>query len=215
MTTAADAYARLRALGAPVVTNADAGALWRQDASATTHTLRRLARAGLVSRLRHGLWAVDAIRDPLVVAPVLTRPYPCYGSGWTALARHGMIDQIPQSIHVASTARPRVVPTTVGGFVIHQLHPALFGGFTRHDGVALATPEKALFDTVYLLAARSAAHVTLPEVTLPDGLAVTVIHRWVDRIPARRLQALVRPAVDRLIQSGGSASRSAGVVPPP
>lgn len=213
MTTATDAYASLRRFGALVVTNAEAAALWRQDESATTHTLLRLEHAGLVQRVRHGVWAIEKISDPLIVGPVLTRPYPSYGSSWTALARYGMIEQIPRSIQLVSTARPRVVATVVGTFVIHQVHPDLFGGFAVRDGIALATPEKALFDTVYLLAARSAAHVSLPEITWPEGFDREAALEWAERIPSRRLRGVVEPTFRRVLKpvvGGPGAGRGVG-----
>ncbi len=61
---AASALARLRGLGKPVVTTEDAALALRAERSAATQTLKRLAAEGLVTKIRHGLWAIDPALDP-------------------------------------------------------------------------------------------------------------------------------------------------------
>src|SRR5208282_4738261 len=90
-----EALARLRNLGVPVVTTADAAAVLRLSTAAASHTLRRLARAGLAVPVRRGLWVLDRDMDPLLLPEHLTAPYPSYVSLQTALFRHGLISQIP------------------------------------------------------------------------------------------------------------------------
>jgi len=203
---AAEAYADLRDIGRPILSSAEAGVAWGQEESATTHVLRRLAAAGLVQRVRTGLWAVEHIDDPLDAAYFLTRPYPCYGSTWTALFRHGLIEQIPRSIYVVSLDRAQTITTSLGQFVIQHIHPALYGGMERSGWSELATREKALFDTVYLLSAQHGGHITLPEVTLPYGFDESVVDGWVERIPSKRLQTITREGVSRVL---GEADREA------
>ena len=81
-----------------------------------------------------------------------------------------MISQIPNVISVASLAQTRKVRTSLGTFSIHRLAPGFFGGYetAKTSGVRLATPEKALLDTLYLTPARSRLFAHLPEVGLPD-----------------------------------------------
>ncbi len=206
---ASEALYRLRRLGSPVVSNGEAATVWGLSESATTHALLRLAEAGLVQRVRHGLWAVDRDVDPLQVAPALTRPYPCYGSTWTALARHGLIDQIPAATFVVSLDRAQSIPTSFGTIVIQHIHPALYGGFANSEGVALATPEKALFDTVYLLAARGAARISLPEITLGTTFDRADAEAWVERAPSKSLRTLTRRYLARVLD----AAEREGTVP--
>jgi hypothetical protein len=200
----AEAYARLRAIGRPILSSAEASVAWNQEESATTHALRRLADAGLVQRVRTGLWAVGEIGDPLDAAYFLTRPYPSYGSTWTALFRHGLIEQIPRSIYVVSLDRAQTISTSLGQFVVQHIHPALYGGMERSGWHDLATPEKALFDTVYLLSARHGNQVTLPEVTLSDEFDEKVVDDWVERISSKRLQTIMRIQMRRIL---GEADR--------
>jgi predicted transcriptional regulator of viral defense system len=74
-------------------------------------TLKRLAIAGLLKRIRHGLWAMDVNLDPLLLPEYLTAPFPSYVSFQSALFFHGMVSQIPDVIYVASLAQTRKVQT--------------------------------------------------------------------------------------------------------
>ena len=202
-----DAYARLRAIGRPILSTAEASVAWKQEESAATHSLRRLASAGLIQRVRTGLWAVADIEDPLDAAYFLTRPYPSYGSTWTALFRHGLIEQIPRSIYVVSLDRAQTIETSLGQFVVEHIHPDLYGGTDRSGWHDLATPEKALFDTVYLLSARQGGQVTLPEVFLPDEFDEKNVDYWIERIPSRRLQTITRIATNRILEGADRVMR--------
>jgi predicted transcriptional regulator of viral defense system len=123
--SAASALARLRALGKPVVTSDDAALALGAERSAAAHTLKRLAVAGLLKRVRHGLWATDLTLEPLLLPESLTAPFPSYVSFQSALFLHGMVSQIPDVIYVASLAQPRRVRTSLGTFSIHRLAPRL------------------------------------------------------------------------------------------
>jgi predicted transcriptional regulator of viral defense system len=198
---AASALAHLRALGKPVVSTDDAALALLAERSAATQTLKRLATAGLLKRIRHGLWATDPNLDPLLLPEYLTAPFPSYVSFQSALFFHGMVSQIPTVIYVASLAQTRTVRTSLGTYSIHRLAPSFFGGYdiVKTSGVRLATPEKALLDTLYLAPARSRLFAHLPEVELPEHFDYDRIRNWVRRIPAglrrksveQRLEAVV------------------------
>lgn len=198
-----EAYARLATLGAPVFVTGEAAVAWGAELPAAAKTLRRLADDGLIRRLRQGVWLVGSgPPDPADVLLALTRPYPSYLSSWSALSTHGMIEQIPRSTHAASLGRTQTVNTDYTRFEIHHLHPDVFGGYTGATGVRAgqATPEKALFDTVYLLAARSTT-VSLPEIELPDGFDRAEALRWVGRITSKRLASIVSKRLGETIDS--------------
>ena len=191
MRTAADIYGDLLQVGRPVVETREAAARLRTSVSNTSHRLRSVEEAGLVRRLRHGLWALDPAVDPFVVAPYLTAPFPAYVSFWSALARHDMIEQIPRQIFVASLDRTRTIKTSVGTYSVHHLAPELFDGFDGSpDRGYLATPEKALFDSVYVRAARG-GRIFFPELSLPEGFDERKLEEWVGRVERPRLRTLV------------------------
>ncbi|MDX6635552.1 MAG: hypothetical protein QOF06_1755 [Solirubrobacterales bacterium] len=196
----ADAYAQLRRMGRPVFTTREAGALWRSEQTSSSRRLGGLEKAGLARRIQRGLWTLDPEIDPRVVGPYLTAPLPSYISLFSALAEHGMVEQIPRQISLASLARPRRILTTLGVYVVHQLMPELFGGFEGTErGGFVATPEKALFDLVYVRAAAgSRAH--LPELYLPQSFDRGELARWSERIRSPRLRTIVRGHLDELLE---------------
>lgn len=147
--------------------------------------------AGLLRRVRQGLWAMSPEVEAFVLPPFLTAPFPAYVSFASALHRHGVIEQIPRQVSVASLDRSRRVTTTVGVYAIHHLSPAVFGGFTgTEEGGYTATPEKAIFDSVYLRAAAGST-AFFPELTLPDEFDDAEPTRWCKRIESPRLRTLV------------------------
>jgi predicted transcriptional regulator of viral defense system len=188
-------------MGKPVVTTEETALRLRLTASAATRALGRLAAAGLVLHLRHGLWALDPKIDPLLLPEYLTAPFPAYVSMQSALHLHGMISQVPQVIYVASLSPTKRVETRVGDYSIHRLKPTFFGGFAiAGASVRVATPEKALLDVLYLTPARSRLFAALPEVEIPSHFDEKEARRWVRRIPQgprrkavqQRLEALLR-----------------------
>jgi predicted transcriptional regulator of viral defense system len=199
--SAAAVYAKLREIGTPVVTTREAAAALRVSPSSASRSLRTLADRGLVHRVRHGLWSVvDRPTDPRLLAQEITRPYPAYVSFASALAAHGAIDQIPREISLASTGRPRRVRTDSGNFVVHRLPAALFGGYELKDGVPLATPEKAIFDFVYVSQASGRTRQRLPELDLPRKFSRRSVDEWIKRISSPRLRRLVIDGVGRALQ---------------
>ena len=156
---AREALACLRRLGVAAIDTADAAAALGLSTAAASQTLARLARAGLVSSVRHGSWWLDGEIDPLRLPEVLTAPLPSYVSLHTALHRRGLIEQIPEVVYAVSLARSQRVETSVGSFSIHHLAPEVFGGFEElESGAKIATPERALFDFAYLSSGRAPVH---------------------------------------------------------
>jgi len=197
---AAEAYAELRRIGRPLFTTREAATLWRDQPASTSRRLGKLEKAGLVVRIRRGLWALDPEIEPRMVGPYLTAPLPSYLSLFSVLAEHGMIEQVPGQISIVSLARPRRILTSLGLYVVHQLTPDLFGGFAGSEGHGyLARPEKALFDLVYVRAAAgSRAH--LPELSLPGNFDRGELSRWSERIENRRLRTLVHRRLRELLR---------------
>ena len=198
---AASALAHLRGLGKRVVTTNDVTLALGVERSAATHTLKRLAAEGLLKKIRHGLWAVDTALDPLLLPEYLTAPLPSYVSLQSALYVRGMVGQVPEVIYVASLAQTRRVKTTLGAFSIHRLAPTFFGGYETlpESGVRLATPEKALVDTLYLGPTRRRMFAHLPEIEIPKGFDRGKAQEWIARIPVGPRRTSVERRLDRLL----------------
>lgn len=199
--SAATNYATFRRVSSAVLTTEEAAAALRTSHSAASRALRTLSAQGLVRRIRHGLWSVDPSPiDPRSIVAELTRPFPAYVSFQSALAAHGAIDQIPREITVASLDKPRRVETTLATYAIHRLPPQLFGGFEERNGVALATVEKAIFDSFYVACASGEPNRRLPELDLPADFSRKRLDSWVLRIRSARLRTLVATAITRALE---------------
>ncbi len=189
--TPIDAYADLLKMNRAIVTNREAAARWQTSPGTAARRLRGLAEAGLVRRLRRGLWALDPNVAPFVAAPYLTAPLPAYVSFFSALSHHEMIEQIPRQISVASLDRAQRITTTIGTYEIHHLAPELFTGYEGSEETGyLATPEKALFDTVYVRAAVG-GQAFFTELSLPGDFDDAKLREWTARIGSARLRTLV------------------------
>lgn len=198
-----EALSALRRVGKPVVSTREAALVGDLSPVAMSQTLRRLAESGLVTCVSKGVWNVGEGQATYEeVLPVLTNPYPSYLSLWTALFRHGMIEQIPRSVSAVTLGRSKRISTTLGLFDIHHIPLELYGDVQGETGVSagIARPEKALFDTVYFLSNRC-ADVTLPELELPEGFSSEVVNGWVEKIVSRRLQTLTRNNLERVLQT--------------
>lgn len=191
---AATAYAQLVALGPAVVRTSEAGAVLGLSRVAASQALRRLAAAGLLKPLRHGLfWVRPEAIDPWVALNWIAAPYPAYASLYSALSLRGALSQLPQTHYAVTLGRTQQVATTTGVFSFHRLAPGLFGGFeTLASGAKIATTEKALFDLAYLAPTRSRLFARPPELELPRRLDRAELDRWVKRISDPRGQARVR-----------------------
>jgi len=197
-----EALAALGSFGKRVVTTSEAAVLWQVSSSMASKTLSRLGSAGLVQEMRSGVWTVGSVvPDIFEVVPILTRPYPSYVSMYSALFRHGMIEQIPRSLHVVSLGRPKRVVTTLGTVAIHHLQPELFGGYQGGTSYrsGMASPEKALVDTVAVLSSRG-GKVTLPEIELPNSFNTDEVASWTEKIPSLRVRTIVTQNLDRVIE---------------
>ena len=198
--TLVSAWERLRALGLPVCRTAEAALRLAVDSPHASQILARLARHGHVVRIKRGLWAL-AGTDPLALAPHLTAPLPAYVSLQSALYVHGMISQIPDVVYCVSLARTRRYRFPAGTVSVHHVPARFFFGFDpRADGaVAIATPEKALADFLYLGTAKSRLFAALPELTLPAGFSQRRLAAMIAQIPDRKRRTYARKQLEKLL----------------
>jgi predicted transcriptional regulator of viral defense system len=164
-----EALQRLQTLGTPVVESRDMSALLQVSTSNATTILRRLAQKGMIVHLSRGRWLVNEKIDHLALPELISAPYPAYISMQSALFHHGLIEQIPSVIYAVTPARPRRLQTPTATISFHRMPPELFKGFELSSGsdAKIATPEKALFDLLYLAPGRSRVFSKLPELAIP------------------------------------------------
>jgi predicted transcriptional regulator of viral defense system len=201
---ATEAFGRLRRLGMPAATTADAAAVLGLSTAAASLPLQRLASAGLVTPVRRGaLGSFRTARSARTrrVCDRALSPYPSYISLQTALYRRGMVTQIPSMIYLVSLARSDRIETGLGTYSVHHIRPELLGGFEYDpvSGTKLAVPEKALFGFLYLSPTRGRLFAALPELELPPGFRRSEVRAWADRIPSPRSRSIVRRKLDEVL----------------
>ena len=197
--TSLNAIEQLRQWGRPVVTTSEVAKRLGIAVPAASQLMSRLAGNRSVIRIQRGRWLLRP-EQPLLAVPFLALPYPAYATGFWALASYGMIDQIPREVEVATGGRSRrlAVGTTV--FQIHHLELRLIDGWVVRDEITMATPEKALFDTVYIRAARGMRAVRLPEIELPRGFNASRLERWLTRIELPSVKRASEHSLERIVE---------------
>jgi predicted transcriptional regulator of viral defense system len=192
-----EALQRLRTLAAPVVETRDVAALLQVSTSNATTILRRLAREGMITHLIRGRWLVSEKIDRLALPELISAPHPAYISVQSALFHHGLIEQIPLVIYVVTPGRPRRFRTPLGTISFHRMPPELFKGFelsSRSD----ATPEKALFDLLYLAPGRSRVFSKLPELTIPRRFQWQRLKEYTELVKSPSRQAYIAERIRAL-----------------
>ncbi|WP_309672009.1 hypothetical protein [Gemmatimonas sp.] len=158
--------------------------------------LKRLGDEGTVARVMRGLWANPrhTLFSPYVIVGSFAEVWgvPTYVSSVSALHLHGMLSQIPREIHVVTAAAHEPRTTPVGRFVFHTVQQNLLDGTQAGDKwgrFEVATPEKALFDTLYLELHQGRSWRSLPELELPKSWSWKRWDAWLERVdfvPFRR-----------------------------
>lgn len=133
-----------RATIARLATAAEGGVITLDGAARTLHVDRRaasrrlssLTRAGWVSRLRRGVYAIRpldampgvelAAEDPWAVAGHVFAP--CYVGGWTAAGHWELTEQLFRSTFVVTARHVRKADVTVGGAAFRLAHGSIVGG---------------------------------------------------------------------------------------
>lgn len=197
-----EAHSRLIQMGVPVFQTADAAACLRISNPHANKVLTRLAESDHVIRLIHGRWALPERVDILTIPEYLTAPFPAYISLQTALYYHGMISQIPVVTYAISLARTKRFATPLGVVSIHHVHTDMFCGFEVQPktGVKLASPEKALFDVLYLGATKTNLFRTLPELELPSKFKIGEIRRLIRQLKSQRQRTLVERRLESILE---------------
>lgn len=186
----------IKKAGHRVFTTHEITVLSGKSPSTIVHCLRRLAKQGLLVKIHRGVWAEPG---PMAISPFEIIPYlfprqRVYVSFITALHLHGIVEQIPQVITLASTAHTSTVRTQAGVFSVHQISPALFNGFDWYKGdgnFLIAEPEKALIDSLYLSSRKKKQFGSFPELDFPAEFSFKKAAQWVKRIPEEKIRSHV------------------------
>lgn len=194
----------IKQLKSPVFTTHQLCVRSGKSASTVVQTLNHLEKAGIILKIYRGIWADshDKKLSPYVIIQHLLPRHRAYVSFISALHLHGIIEQIPQVITLASTAHTKTIHTKAGTFSIHQISPAFFAGFDWYGGrgdFLIAEPEKALVDSLYLSTRRGRQFGYFPELRFPTTFSFTKAKKWVAKIPERKIRNAVLKKLNALI----------------
>lgn len=190
------AWQAVQAIGRPIFTTREIALLRRSSLESTIGSLRRLERQGVIKSATRGIWCIpaDPQFSPFGLVPFLSGKHQAYISFLSALHLHGLISQIPQIIYAATTGHTRTVRTRVGTFSFHRIHPRFFGGFDWYGDrkeFLIASPEKALVDTIYLSSRKGRKFRHFPEIEFPRRFSMKRTHEWANAIPYQRIRRYV------------------------
>lgn len=183
-------------LNRSVFTTREAAMLSGSSLSNASKMLRTLEKKGLVLKVARGIWAEAGNEklSPYSVIPLLLPKNRAYVSFISALHLHGIIEQIPQEITLASIVHTKKINTKLGIFSIHRISPSLFDGFDWYKGEGsflIAEPEKALFDSIYLSTRKKKQFGYFPELYFPKSFSFKRAAEWTDKIPEKRIRSSV------------------------
>lgn len=195
----------IKQLRRPVFTTHELTALSGKSKSTVVQSLNRLVEQGLLLKIYRGIWAELGHRpiSPFEIIPFLLPRQRAYVSFISALHLHGIVEQIPQVITLASTAHTATLRTRVGVFSVHQIAPALFDGFDWYHGEGnflIAEPEKALIDSLYLSSRKKKQFGSFPELRFPPGFSFKRAAHWVERIPEKKIRLYVSDKLHELLK---------------
>lgn len=198
--TQVEALRRLDRLGVEAFSTRDAAALLGVTAGNAHMILKRLGEKDFLVHLGRGRWALARTLQRMLLPEHVAAPYPAYLSLQTALFHHGLIEQVPAVLYAVTTGRTRRVASPVATVSLHHMPAALFAGFeVTGEGARMASPEKALFDLLYLGPARSRLFASLPEIEFPRAFRWAEVRRYADLVAS--------PSRQRFIVNGMKALR--------
>ena len=194
----------IKQLKRPVFATSEIIALSGKSPSTVTQSLNYLESQGLIIKVHRGIWAeADSRVSPYSIIPFLMPQSRAYVSFVSALHLHGMIEQIPQVITLASTSHTRTVHTKMGTFTMHRITPQFFKGFDWYRGAGnflIAQPEKALVDSLYISAYKSKQFGFFPEMNFPKEFRFSKARGWAKEIPQAKIRCYVQKKLEVLFK---------------
>lgn len=172
--------------------------------SNTVQALNHLARQGVLLKISKGIWGLQFDEDkisPYAVIPYLLPNHRAYVSFISALHLYGIIEQIPQSVTVASTGHTRVIKTRLGTYYVHRIAPEFFKGFVWYRGQGdflIAEPEKALIDCLYLSAGKKKQFSYFPELRLSKSFNFGKAKKWAKEIRSLKIRSSVLKKLEKI-----------------
>lgn len=142
--------------------------------------LNRLTAQGKLSRLLKGYYTLDLTQmDWEHFACELLQP--SYISLEYALHHHGIIDQVPAGITLATTKKGRQIELPNQILEYSHLNPKLYFGYRIQGNCLMAEKEKALLDLLFLISLKK-RHLSLESLDL-NKIDRKLFHQWLKKFP--------------------------------
>ena len=151
--------------------------------------LSRLSAQGKIVKLGHGFYgqSLQGIDVEQLACQIV---YPAYISFEYALHLHGVLEQVPAAITLATAKKTKTMVLAERAVEYSHLKKELFFGYRTADHVTLAVPEKALLDELYLVGLKKRS-INLRELNL-DKIDLKKFKKWLQLYP---------PSTQKLAQS--------------
>lgn len=164
--------------------------------------LSRLAKKNTIVHLARGRWAYSDTVDPLILPSILAFPMKAYVSLYSALYYRGMIDQIPDTVFAITNGKTNIFETPIAKISLHSINSFLFTGYEMigKSCIFMATAEKALFDTLYLMPAKSNLFKKLTELEIPDNFNFALLQKWIKRVKNKSRRIMIEKMLEEIYQ---------------
>lgn len=112
--------------------------------------LNRLVKRNELIRLCPGIYILpEKIADIEIIANLIY--YPSYLSFDSALAKYGLISQIPYTFSFATIRKTKSITLLDYSIEYRMINKSYFSGYIKlKNGLFIASPEKALVDMIYI-----------------------------------------------------------------
>lgn len=192
----------IKRMSGPVFSTREIAGISGKNLNAASQGLRNLAAHGVIRKLYRGVWAETGSTglNPYALIPYIVGRGRAYVSFLSSLHLHGIIEQIPQTITLASTVHTKKIKTALGVFQLHKITPGFFFGFDWHKGSGgflSADPEKAMADCLYLSTRRKNQYAHFPELHTGNNFSVKKTRDYLKKIPDEKAR---RAALKRLAE---------------
>lgn len=201
----------IKKLNRPIFTTREIADLSGKSMSNVTQSLNYLARHNVIKKLYRGVWGevTSKLISPYMLIPHLFKSTRVYVSFLSALHLHGVIEQIPQTIALASTSHTKKIRTTIGVFSVHQILPEFFSGFDWYKGTEsflIAEPEKALVDCLYLYTKKNKQYGHFPELNLKKPFRIQKVKEWIEKIPDEKSRMVAKAKLNDILSCENTAT---------
>ena len=203
------AYQKLKILE-PTFFTKDAAMALRVSNKYAAMILLRLEKQNTIIHLARGRWAYSDSTDPLILPSILAFPMKAYVSLYSALYYRGLIDQIPSTIFAITNGKTKTFNTPLAKISLHSINSYLFSDYEMigKSNILMATAEKALFDTLYLMPAKSNIFKRLTELEIPDNFHFSLFKKWVKKINNKSRRVMVEQALEKIISNAKEQVRN-------